>query len=61
MLGTQITAGQLTNRERMTMQVYDKHSLKNRTGNRTGEVVGSGFQWSNRRFIGSLATENRNI
>jgi hypothetical protein len=32
-----------------------EHSLKNRTSDRTGEAVGSGFYWSNHWFTGSLS------
>jgi hypothetical protein len=31
------------------------HSFKNRTGDRTGEAVGSGFYWLNRWFTGSMS------
>lgn len=38
-----------------------RHSLKNRTGIRIGEVIGLGFHLSDRRFISSFATKNRNV
>ena len=37
-----------------------EHSLKNRTENRTGKVVGSGFYRSDRRFTGSIVGFLRN-
>jgi hypothetical protein len=35
--------------------VDPNHSFKNRTGDQTGEDVGSGFYWSNHWFTGSLS------
>jgi hypothetical protein len=40
---------------KLFISTYQKHSLKNRTGDRTSEAVGSGFYWSNHWFTGSLS------
>jgi hypothetical protein len=38
-----------------TARAAQNYSFKNRTGDRTGEAVGSGFYWSDHGFIDSMS------
>jgi hypothetical protein len=40
---------------RRKVTIYHDHSLKNQTGDRTGEAVDLGFHWSDHWFTGSMS------